>query len=151
MALDTEDLVVIAAHLQDAVAKVRDMAFLPRDKRFALILNRFDWAKGATDTKTSSTASGATSGTFERRRCALRFEHVSKAQLTGFAQADKRQVLSLLTITFEQAREGDPGGFATLVFAGGGAIRLEVECIEAELRDLGTGWRTSHKPDHPQG
>ena len=52
----------------------------------------------------------------------------------------------LLAVTFEPAEE--PSGTLTLQFAGGGAIRLQVECIEAELRDLGAAWATRSKPQH---
>jgi hypothetical protein len=38
----------------------------------------------------------------------------------------------------------------TLAFAGGGAVRLNVECIEAELRDLGPAWEAKGKPQHPE-
>ena len=148
VALDADDLTVMSAHLQDAVCRVRDIAFVPKERRFAILLNRFDWTRTAA-------ATGDTPGnqpeTFERRRCALRFEHVHSAKATGFAQKDKKLVLSLLALRFEQTREGDPGGFLTLLFAGGGAIRLEAECIEAELTDIGTGWRTKAKPEHPEG
>jgi hypothetical protein len=58
----------------------------------------------------------------------------------------KDAVLELLAITFEPGEE--PSGAVTLHFSGGGAIRLEVECIEAELRDLGAQWRTRLKPQH---
>lgn len=143
VALDAADLPIIAANLQDAVGRVRDMAFVPRDQRFAMLLNRFDWSK-ATQVEASRQP-----GSFERRRCALRFEHVRAARVTGFVQKDRKLVLSLLTISFEQTNDGNPDGFITLMFAGGGAIRLEVECIEAELTDIGTGWRTPSKPDHP--
>ena len=148
VALDTVDLTILATHLQDAVVRVRDMAFIPKNLRFALILNRFNWTK-ALEADPANSYSGK-SPPFERRRCAVRFEHVRKARISGFTQTDKSQVLSLMTIGFEQAREGEPDGAITLLFAGGGAIRLEVECIEAELRDIGTGWRTVAKPDHPE-
>ena len=36
----------------------------------------------------------------------------------------------------------------TLVFSGGAAIRIEVECLEAELADLGPSWATAACPDH---
>ena len=148
VALDTEDLTILAMHLQDAVVRVRDMAFMPKNHRFALILNRFNWTKALGTAPQASPP--AKSQPFERRRCAVRFEHVRKARVSGFSQNDKKQVLSLMTIGFEQAREGEPDGTITLLFAGGGAIRLEVECIEAELRDIGAGWRTGAKPDHPE-
>ena len=148
IALDATDLAVISAHLQDAVCRVRDMAFVPKDERFALLLNRFDWMKLPADNAVLSAGEKPTS--MERRRCALRFEHVRSAKVTGFLQSDKKLVLSLLAIGFEQAREGDPDGYLTLLFSGGGAIRLDVECIEAELVDIGAGWRTKSKPEHPE-
>jgi hypothetical protein len=148
VALDTDDLTVLSTNLQDAVVRVRDMAFVPKNHRFALILNRFNWTK-ALDAASTSSAAGKPLP-FERRRCAVRFEHVRKVRVTGFSQKDKKQVLSLMAIGFEQARDGEPDGAITLLFAGDGAIRLEVECIEAELRDIGAGWRTAAKPDHPE-
>ena len=45
IAFDAADLGVLSAHAQDAVLKVADMAFLPAEKRFAAILNRFDWPR----------------------------------------------------------------------------------------------------------
>ncbi len=45
---------------------------------------------------------------------------------------------------------GDPpGGRVTLTFSGDASIQLEVECIEAELKDLGLVWRTRSRPEHP--
>jgi hypothetical protein len=45
-------------------------------------------------------------------------------------------VLELLGIEF---RPGEaPGGSAVLMFNHGGALRLDVECLECELTDLGT-------------
>jgi hypothetical protein len=66
--------------------------------------------------------------------------------VNGIDLKQKGTVLELLAMTFEPAEE--PSGVLTLLFAGGGAIRLEVECIEAELRDLGAAWRTRLKPEH---
>jgi hypothetical protein len=52
-----------------------------------------------------------------------------------------------LAIGFEPGEP--PEGHVTLRFAEGGAIRLHVECIEAELTDLGPTWRAQSKPHHP--
>ena len=46
IALDAEDLSVLSANLQDAVLRIADIAYLPREKRFAAIANRFDWLDG---------------------------------------------------------------------------------------------------------
>ncbi len=139
VALDAEDLKVISAHVQDAVLQVGDMAYRPAEHRFAAIANRFDWAS----------ATGAYGGepSLERRRTALRFDRVLEAKCQGIDLKSKRQVLALLAIQFEEAEP--PGGYVTLLFAGGPAIRLKVECIEAEMRDLGAAWKAGSRPEHP--
>jgi Protein of unknown function (DUF2948) len=140
IAMDDEDLNVLSVQLQDAVLRIDDMAFLPQERRFAAILSRFDWL--------SATGNGTVAGEdFERRRCALRFERVTGAQFQNLALDDKNGALALLTINFEPAEP--PGGYITLIFCGRGAIRLKVEVIEAELRDLGPMWKTRAKPEHP--
>ena len=136
IALDPEDLKVLSCHLQDAVIRVGDMAYLKDEMRFAAIANRFDWEQAAQ----------IDDATYRRRRSGLRFERVRAASVNGIDLKQKGTVLELLAVTFEPAEE--PSGVLTLLFAGGGAIRLEVECIEAELRDLGAAWRTRLKPEH---
>jgi hypothetical protein len=44
-----------------------------------------------------------------------------------------------------------PAGEARLVFSGGCAIRLELECLEARMADLGPRWRVRHAPGHAGG
>lgn len=139
IALDEDDLKIISAHLQDAILRVDEMNFAPRDKRFAAVLRRFDWA--------GAEAKRPDTDEFERRQCALRFERVKRAQYKNFVKnGPEDAVLELLAIDFEPQEE--VAGFVTLIFAGGGAIRLEVDCIEAELRDLGPVWKTKFKPEH---
>lgn len=136
IALDAEDLRILSCHLQDAVIRVGDMAYLKEGMRFAAIANRFDW-EGAVKSKGDE---------FQRRRTGLRFERVKSAQVQGIDLKKKDLVLVLLAVAFEPGDE--PEGTLILHFAGGGAIRLGVECIEAELRDLGAVWSTQHKPEH---
>ncbi|HEV7960197.1 MAG TPA: DUF2948 family protein, partial [Rhizomicrobium sp.] len=57
-------------------------------------------------------------------------------------------IISLLAIRFTPAGEGDPGGVIELTLAGGGAFRLTVECIDAELADLTRPWAAQGKPSH---
>jgi len=54
--------------------------------------------------------------------------------------------LSLLSIGFEPA--DPPSGAIVLNFSGGSTIRLDVECIEVQLDDLGPAWETAHMPSH---
>jgi hypothetical protein len=140
IAFDAEDLSVIAAHLQDAVLRVEDMAYVKAERRFAIVANRFDWGHSA--------QTGDKPGRFVRRRTGARIEHVTGAKVSGIDLKNKDQVLSLLTLTFEPAVA--PQGVVTLTFAGGGAVRLEVECVEAALTDLGAAWAVRSKPEHAE-
>lgn len=139
VALDTEDLAVMSAHLQDAVLRVGDIAYMPARNRFAVMVNRFDWENAVEE-------GGGRRKKFLRRRSALRFDRVLATQAQGIKQGAKDAVLELLAVRFEQT--DGPEGYIILVFAGGGAIRLHVECIEAELRDMGPVWRTGRRPEH---
>ena len=87
VALDSEDLAVISANLQDSLVRIGDMTYLPRSKRFALVASRFDWVSAA-------------EGKNERCRTGLHFERVLKATCTGFDQKSKDLCLSLLSIAF---------------------------------------------------
>jgi hypothetical protein len=136
IALDEEDLAVLSSLLQDAVIRVADMTYVPGQKRFAATLNRFEWEKAAKDGRD-----------YRRRRTGLRFDRVFNAQLKNVKPRAGERVLSLLAVSFTPAEA--PGGHITLTFSGDASIKLEVECIEAELRDLGPEWRTRSKPAHP--
>ena len=140
IALDSEDLEVFSAHLQDAVINVTEMTFLKAERRFAAIANRFDWSDAL------STSRSRRRG-YTRRRTGLRFENVLGAQLANIDLTDKRQMLNVLAIRFEPTAA--PEGHVLISCAGGAAIRLHVECLEAELMDLGAAWATKSKPDHP--
>lgn len=139
VALDDEDLQILSAHLQDAILRVKDFAYLRREKCFACVANRFDW-EGAQDLKTAKKKK------FERRRTALRFERVLGAQFKDINLQATSAVFELLAIKFEASDE--PEGHVFLYFAGGGTIKLHVECLEVEMSDLGAAWRTKSKPDH---
>ena len=133
LAFDEDDIAVISAHLQDAIIRVGDIGFVPSEGRFALVTSRFDW-------------SAAIDGALRRRLSGLHFDHVRAVQKSGFDQGNRDIVLNLLGILFET---GDaPSGTITLTFSAGAAIRLEVECIDAQLNDLGPDWRARIKPEH---
>ncbi len=135
LALDEEDLAVLSAHVQDAVLKVGDLVYLPKERRFAVGMNRFIWEK----------ADGRRRN-YERRRTALTFDRVLSVQASHIRRDRPEAVLELLAISFEPVDA--PGGLVTLYFAGGGAVRIEVECIEVRLADLGAAWATMAKPVH---
>jgi hypothetical protein len=136
VALDAEDLAVISAHMQDAVLKAGDIAFWPKEARLALVARRFDWE-------------GVAAGETRRRLAGLQFGRVTRVQAQGLDPHDKARVLNLLSATFAAAAPDAPEGEITLTFSGGAAMRLSVECIEAQLTDLGPVWEAAAAPTHP--
>ena len=133
IAQDEDDLAVLSAQMQDAVVRVGDMAWLPKARRFALVGCRFDWM-------------AAEAGRRERCHTGLHFESVRSARLRGFGQQDPNATLNLLGIVFTPTEA--PSGIVDLVFSGEAGVRLEVECLEAQLRDLGSRWKTNRQPGH---
>ncbi len=132
LALDPDDLDVISATTQDAVVRVGDMGFARADHRFALLMNRFAWEE---DGKTRM-----------RKRAALHFDRVNEVKVAGIDLNAVDGVLDLLTIRFSETDA--PAGTIELAFAGGGTIRLAVECLEARLADLGAAWAAKATPAH---
>ncbi len=134
LALDSEDLEVISAHTQDAVVRVGEMGFVAEDHRFAFLMNRFAWEAG--DKR----------GKGQRKRAAIHFDRVTNVGVAGIDLEAKDGVLELLTITFELGDE--PSGEIILAFAGGGTVKLSVECLEARMQDLGAAWGAKATPQH---
>ena len=143
IALDEDDLGVVSAHVQDAVGHAKALEYNRRDKTFSLALNRYAWERDSSVTGERRTP--------ERRRALLRFAHVRAARSMNFEPGGD-QTLSLLTLRFEPGSgtggERGPEGAVEMVFSGGAAIRLDVECIEARLMDTEAAWAAGARPDH---
>lgn len=139
VALDRDDIEVISAHVQDAVVRVGDILWQPHGRRFVMALDRFDWMS-AVDAGLQQRPD------YRRCRTALRFERVLTCKCRNLDQTNRDARLNLLAIEFAE-REA-PGGMVTLTFSGGGVIRLEVECLEAELADLGEVFVADCCPNH---
>ncbi len=137
IALDTDDLAILSAHVQDAVLKVKDVHWLSGGRHLVLLMNRFVWEAAAGTRRQRD---------YVRRRTALHFARVTKVQSAGIGRGNPEEVLNLLAIRFEPT--DSPSGDVLLEFAGGSAIRLSVEVLEAELTDLGPAWSTPHAPRH---
>ena len=136
-AADAEDLQILSARLQDAVLKLKNVSWQPKKRRFALVVNRLQWESG-----------GQT-----RVRAGLHFDGVLKVQSQNVKLGADEAVVSLLAVTFtpngaHENGEADPGGVIELVLAGGGAFRLTVECVDAELSDMTSSWTARGTPDH---
>lgn len=130
---DTEDLLVISACLQDALVPVRDLAYIPEERTFLLIANRFRWENGVRP------APGEAG--LERTLCGITFSEVTAVSYSGFRRSENGRILSLLAIRVEN-------GKVHLEFSGGAAIRLEVACILCHAKDVGEPWPTPWQPRH---
>jgi hypothetical protein len=138
VALDSDDIAVVSAHVQDAVVKVGDILWRPAERRAVIGINRFDWESAQ-----------SLEPPYRRRRAALRFERVNAIKQRDIPCSQKDAVLNLLAVEFTPTDA--PSGVVTLTFSGGAALRLEVECLEAELADLGPVWQTAACPAHIDG
>jgi len=130
LAEDNDDLAVISAALQDAVAKVGDISYEARARRLTIAFNRFRWEAGVR----------------QRVRSALQIGGVMGVQARKIRRDRSDAVVELLAIAFES--DEPPGGVLKLSFAGGGDLRASVECIDAVLADVSAPWPTPRSPSH---
>ena len=133
---DVDDLTVISACLQDAIARAEDFAYHPQGRRFAAVFSRYTWEEPQNRGR----------GGQRRVRAGIHFDGVLAVKFRGLRQ-DSDEVLELLSIGGEKGEDG--GAVIVLEFAGGSAIQLEVECVACYLSDIGRPWRTRRRPEHP--
>src|ERR1700751_1057849 len=113
LAQDPEDLAIISAAMQDAVAKVGEVSYEAKARRLTIAFNRYRWE-----------AAGS-----ERVRSGLQLGGVLNVQPRGTRRSARDAVLEVLAVTFEPGEA--PGGTITISCAGGGDIRAVVECVDA--------------------
>ena len=125
IALDADDLAVISAHVQDARVQTSDIIWRQSERRLVIGMNRLDWEQ---------TLSGEACS--RRLISALRFDRVLSCKSRNIDLGTPETALDLLGIEFHPGQT--PSGCAVLMFSHGGALRLDVECLECELTDLAT-------------
>jgi hypothetical protein len=135
LAEDEDDLEVISAALQDAIAKVGDIEWDAKGRRFTLALNRYLW-------ETPAGLLGA------RVRAGLQFSSVLAVKSRNLRRDPPDAVIELLAVRFEPGEA--PGGAIRLAFAGGGDLELTVECVDAALADISAPWPTPSTPAHEE-
>jgi hypothetical protein len=124
IALDADDLAVISAHVQDARVQAADIVWRQGEKRLVVGMSRLDWEQ---------TLAGEAAP--RRLIAALRFDRVLACKSRNIDLDAPEAALELLGIEFHPGEA--PGGSAVLMFNQGGALRLDLECLECELTDLG--------------
>jgi len=132
LAEDADDLAVISAALQDAVAHIGDIRWEKEARRLTIALNRFRWE--------------APEGAHERVRAAVQVGCVMSVRARNLRSDAKDAVVQLLAVTFNPGEA--PGGVITFAFADGGDLAAEVECVDAALADLSAPWSTRSSPEH---
>lgn len=138
---DPEDLNVLSSLVQDAVFPITEMTWRAAERRFALLLNRFRWEdRDSADKRKRG---------YERVQSLLVVDQVLRVSSQGVDRSDKDTVMSLLSVSFEAGEDG--AGHILLTLAGDGAIRLEVEALDATLRDVTRPYLapSGHAPHHP--
>ena len=118
-----EDLAVISALVQDAVAQASEIAWTRRRQHRP----------------------------FERVRAVLAIDGVLRARASGVDPGDRDVVLSLLALGFEPGEDG--AGILRLTLAGDGEIALEVECLDVTLADVTRPYAapSGKRPSHANG
>lgn len=139
-AFDADDLAVISALVQDAVFPMTEMTWSRRQRRFAMLLNRFRWEDVPQARRRRRD--------FERVQAVLAIEDVVKVQTQGLHSGEKDVVLSLLSMSFVPGEDGT--GRVEIVLAGDGAISVTVEALEVVLRDVSRPYvaPSRKRPDH---
>ncbi len=131
-AIDQDDLGVIAAFLQDSIAGVAEMAYLPEESRFVLVVSRFRWERAL---------DAVAEDVFERVSCAITVEAAQEPKYRGFSLTDRSRMMPLLTVTYDNRD-------VVLAFGGGAAVKLKVDRLDLRMEDFGSGWPTKQKPEH---
>jgi len=128
LAEDGEDLAIISAALQDAILRPADIIWERRARTLTIQLARFCWECGGT-----------------RVRAAMQFGDVLAVKSRGLPRLPDA-ALELLAIHFVEGEA--PGGKALLMFAGGGDLRVDVECLDVVVADLSERWEARIAPTH---
>ncbi len=129
-AKDAEDVQVISAVLQDAIAPVCDMVFNAEDKNFIMVVHRLK--------REASNDMG-----LERVCCALNIKGVQAAQLQGIDLHNQSQMLDLLAVMTDEKA-------ILFIFAGDAKIRLQMQDWSMIVEDFGEPWPAQCNPCHDE-
>ena len=136
LATSDEDLRVIAAHLQDAIVSVQDIANLEKNRIFLIQLNRFMWED-------------IEKGVFrknKRIRTVLKFDNVFSVKSKNINAKNDKNFLDFLTI--ECNLLPDKSYEIKLIFSGDSVLKIKAEVIDVTLDDQGSPWETKTQPKH---
>jgi hypothetical protein len=136
LATSDDDLRVIAAHLQDSIVLVKDIANLKKNRIFLIQLNRFMWED-------------VEKGVFrknKRIRTVLKFDNVISVSSKNINVTEDKNFLDFLTI--ESNLLPDKSYEIKLIFSGDSVIKIKAEVIDVTLDDQGSPWESKTQPKH---
>ncbi len=136
IAAEIEDMEILSAALEGMITSPGEMSYLKSARAFTVMGSRFKWEDVA---KGPETTNG-----WLRIRSGLYFGDVMGVKSTGISQKDPTEVLELLSLSIHLGEDGQAD--ISLNFAGGGTLRLTMECINVTLTDTGEPWETKLKP-----
>ena len=139
-AQNEEDLVIFSTLCQDSIIKISNIKWAKKSKRFYILITRLCWELNQFSKKKD---------TFLKRvNSILIFDNVLSVKSKGIRQSKPNMITSLLTFEYKflcfEKQSID------LIFSGDAQITIDVECIEAFLKDVSDPFEsTSLKPpDH---
>jgi hypothetical protein len=147
IARDAEDLAVVAACLQDALIPLNEMRYLPQERRFIMVANRFRWERAAQGKQAPAQEGDASFdsdedfGATQRTNAGICIDRVLAVRSRNIDRSRPDDFLSLLSLQLD-------GNRLSLLFAGGGVIQVEIEALALYLSDLGKAWPTQWQPEH---
>ena len=131
-----EDLKTISAYCQDSIVKIKDLAFLKKNKIFIMMLSRFMWEdieKGVFRN-------------YKRIKSVLKFSFVESVLAYNVNQQQKNRNLELLAIKISHNQNNLH--HINLIFSGNSIILLKSEEIDVILDDQEHFWEVNHSPKH---
>lgn len=131
LAEDADDLQIISAALQDAILRPVDIVWEKSARTLTIAFSRFCWECGET-----------------RVMCAMQFGDVLAVKSRRLSRSPDAS-LELLALDFIPTDA--PGGKVILMFAGGGDLRIDVECLDAVVTDISERWPARIAPTHLDG
>lgn len=147
IARDAEDLAVVSACLQDALIPLNEMRYLPQERRFIMVANRFRWERAAQGKGEPSPATDASFesdedfGALQRTNAGICIDRVLAVRSRNIDRSRPDEFLSLLSVQLSDNK-------LSFLFAGGGVIEVEIEALALYLSDLGKAWPTQWQPEH---
>ena len=131
LAEDADDLQIISAALQDAILRPVDIVWEKSARTLTIAFSRFCWECGET-----------------RVMCAMQFGDVLAVKSRRLSRSPDAS-LELLALDFIPTDA--PGGKVILMFAGGGDLRIDVECLDGVVTDISERWPARVAPIHLDG